>query len=314
MKTVKSNPKVRDLNKLGYKRTSIKGLYISNEGKAYNYTTHRDLKNNRGRLTFNKKEYNLAKLVLETFCETPIRGGCINFIDGNKTNFLYSNLEYSTTPIQYAPTETDLIICIRLYFNVDKKFHSKSFLFKYYLHQISLKRGFDIRTEKTKGAILFFDWLNFMFTGESKNIYKLSLKQGFTATNGKNEVYKYYNLLINETLQDFEKGLLQLKEFSTPIRKRNLKQVLRDYTNFSKEIENRINEHKEYLETVKKTIQKLPKKQNHSHFFIDNEFLFESYNTIRGLRFLQVMPVLGMPNEKKCNEFCLFYIVKEYLE
>ena len=314
MKTKKSKPKVRDLIKKGYKRTSIKGLYIKNDGTAYNYTTHRNLKVNKGRLVFNGKEYNLAKLVLETFCKTPIRGGLIRFKNGNNKDFNYLNLEYKCTIKQFPPNEKDLIKCIRFYFKVDKKFHSKSFLFKYYMHQISLIRGFDIRTKKTKGAILFFEWLSFRITGESKSIYSLSTKYGFTATNGKNEVYKYYNLLINETIEDFNKGFLQLKPFYIPVRKRSIKQHLKDFSNFCKNLDKQINEQIEHLENVKKKIKQIPKKENHSHFFIDNEFLFESYNTIRGLRFLQVMPVLGMPNEKNCSDYCLFYIVKQYLE
>jgi hypothetical protein len=313
MKTKRSKPKVRDLNQLGYKRTTVKGLYITNNGKAYNYTTHRNLKVNKGRLVFNGKEYNLAKLVLETFSKITMRGGCINFINGNQNDFLYTNLEYKTTIKQFAPNEKDLIKCIRFYFKVDKKFHSKSILFKYYMHQISLIRGFDIRTEKTKGSILFFEWLSFRITGESQSIYSLSRKHSFTATNGKNEVYKYYNLLINETIEDFNKGFLQLKPFNIPVRKKSIKQHLKDFSTFCENLDKEVNEQIEHLENIKETIKQIPKKDNHSHFFIDNEFLFESYNTIRGLRFLQVMPVLGMPNEKECSDYCLFYIVKEYL-
>ena len=64
MKIKKNYPKVKDLKLKGFKRTSIKGLYITNKGKAYNYTTHRNLSVKSGRLVFNGKEYNLAKLIL----------------------------------------------------------------------------------------------------------------------------------------------------------------------------------------------------------------------------------------------------------
>ena len=238
MKTKKNKPKVSELKKQGFKRTSIKGLYITNTGKGFNINTGNVLKETNGKISFNKKAYNAAKLVLEAFLKTPLRGGYINFKNGNKKDFHYLNLEYKTTINQYAPKEADLIKCIRLYFNVDKDFHSKSLLFKYYIYQVSLIRGFDIRTKKTKGSILFFDWLNVGINGKNKNIYHLSIKHGFTATNGKNEVYKYYNLLVNEVLEDYKKGILKVKDFYIPVRKKSFKQQKKDFDNFSEKIRN----------------------------------------------------------------------------
>ena len=55
------------------------------------------------------------------------------------------------------------------------------------------------------------------------------------------------------------------------------------------------------------------KRHNHNHFWIENGILYESYNTIRGLRFIEVMEVIGMPDESKCTESCITYIAKEYL-
>ncbi|AUC13816.1 hypothetical protein BTO06_01025 [Tenacibaculum sp. SZ-18] len=43
------------------------------------------------------------------------------------------------------------------------------------------------------------------------------------------------------------------------------------------------------------------KSKRHDHFWIDNNFLFESYKTIRGLRFRQVMQ-LKYPNRDKLSE------------
>lgn len=318
MKTKKDKTKVKDLIQLGFKRTTVKGLYITNNGKAYNFTTQRNLTTNRGRLTFNNKEYNLAKLVLETFSNTPIRGGYVNFINGNKKDFLYTNLEYKTTIKQNAPSEKDLIKCIRLYFPVFPNFNKNSFLFKYYLSDISQMRGFEIRNKKYKGSNLFFEWLNFKFTGESKSIYNLSKKHGYGYTNCKNEIYKYFNLLVKEILQDYENGFLQLIEFKKPIRKKSNKQLLKDYIKFSiefnKKIDEQIKDIKAKNELILKTVAKLTKQINHNHFFIENGILYESYNTLRGLRYLEKFEVLGMPNEKKCSEICLFYIVKQYLE
>ena len=56
----------------------------------------------------------------------------------------------------------------------------------------------------------------------------------------------------------------------------------------------------------------VPKRHNHNHFWIENGILYESYNTLRGLRFLDVKEVPGMPDEEKCSENCLKYIYKNY--
>jgi len=56
----------------------------------------------------------------------------------------------------------------------------------------------------------------------------------------------------------------------------------------------------------------LPKRHNHDHFWIEDGVLYESYKTIRGMRYNQTMEVSGMPNEEKCSDACLKYIAKEY--
>jgi hypothetical protein len=59
-------------------------------------------------------------------------------------------------------------------------------------------------------------------------------------------------------------------------------------------------------------ITEIPKRYKHSHFWIENEILYESYQTVRGLRFMERKEVPGMPDEDNCSEECLNYIVKEY--
>lgn len=322
MKAKKNKLKVSDLKKQGFKRTSIKGLYITDTGKGYNITTHKYLTGKKSRITFNGKQYNLAKLILETFCKIPIRSGQINVINGNEDDIHYSNLEYRTTPTQIEPNEDDLIKCVRLYFSVEAKFNKRSLLFKYYLNEVSKKRGFKLRTEKNKGSMLFFDWLDFMKIGKTKNMYYLSLEHGFTATNGKNEIYKYLNMLVDEVLGDFEKGILKVKDFYVPVRKKSKKQLVKQYLEFNKEFDKKVIELEKETEKqkeiekekIRETVARISKQTNHIHYFISDEILYESYNTIKGLRYLEVMEVAGMPNEKKCSEQCLFYIVKEYLE
>jgi hypothetical protein len=60
---------------------------------------------------------------------------------------------------------------------------------------------------------------------------------------------------------------------------------------------------------VKKTIHR---DKNHSHYWIENGELFESYQTIRGLRFRHLIAV-DLPNNDKCDESIIRYIEAEYL-
>lgn len=57
----------------------------------------------------------------------------------------------------------------------------------------------------------------------------------------------------------------------------------------------------------------IQKKHNHDHFWIEDGVLYESYNTIRGLRYMEILKVPNMPDEEKVSEECLKYIEKEYL-
>ena len=90
-------------------------------------------------------------------------------------------------------------------------------------------------------------------------------KFNYTAINGKNAINKYLNLLINECLQDFDNGLLKVKDFKPkpptktdklralqkkvndygfnvkiPLRKKSNKEILRDYEKASKETDLKI--------------------------------------------------------------------------
>ena len=58
----------------------------------------------------------------------------------------------------------------------------------------------------------------------------------------------------------------------------------------------------------------IPKRADHDHFWIEDGVLYESYSTIRGMRYLKVMEVHGMPDEYYCSKDCLNYIAKEYCD
>lgn len=56
----------------------------------------------------------------------------------------------------------------------------------------------------------------------------------------------------------------------------------------------------------------MTKHPNHDHYWIEDGVLYESYRTIRGLRYMSKIPVQGMPDIDKCDDKCILYIKKEY--
>lgn len=55
------------------------------------------------------------------------------------------------------------------------------------------------------------------------------------------------------------------------------------------------------------------KSHNHDHYWIENEHLFESYMTLRGMRYREIMEVEGMEDCDKCSDTMMNYIVNKYL-
>lgn len=201
---------IRELQRNGYKKTSIKGLYLTNNGKAYNTVTNNYLTvSKRGSVTVNGKQYNLAKLILETFKKKPVRNGAIVFLNGNNKDFDCNNLQYATGTHYKAPAEASIIKCLRLYFEVDKNINRNNTFFKLHLKQIAIKREF-IYLHKDKGFNLFLSWL----VPHSESKATISTENGYTVINGTDIINKYLQLLVNECLQDHENGLLQIKDFA----------------------------------------------------------------------------------------------------
>ncbi|OWP81649.1 hypothetical protein BWK63_05025 [Flavobacterium covae] len=253
---------LRELERQGFKKTQINGLYLSKAGKAYNNITKRHITPTAyGTVIINGKGYNFAKLILETFSKIPVRSGQINFKNGNTKDYTIDNLEYKSTEKQPPPNPTDLIKCIRFYFEVDKNLKSKSPITKYYLYEIIKKRGFNL---KFKGLDfdLFLEYTKTDFWVFPKNQNNTFEKFNYTVTNGKNAINKYLNLLVNECMQDFENGLLQIKDFKPkpptktdtlralqkkadeyglnikiPLRKKSTKELLNDYKKNTKKID-----------------------------------------------------------------------------
>lgn len=202
---------IRELKRNGYKKTTVNGLYLTNNGKAYNTVTNNYLTHSkRGSVTVNGKQYNLAKLILETYKKTPVRTGGIVFLNGNDQDFSFKNLMYSSTGIHYtAPPESEMIKAIRLYFPVVNNFTVNHIFFKSYLNQIAVKRGF-IDLHANKEYFLFLEWIEPL----SQSKANTSKKHGYTVRNGTNFINKYLSLLVNDCLQDYENGLLQIMDFA----------------------------------------------------------------------------------------------------
>lgn len=201
---------IRELQKQGFRKTKINGLYITNNGLCYNSVSKRSLSIRKGKITINGNAYNIAKLILETFCKIPIRNGQISFKNGNDKDFYFENLEYKSTIKQLPPKPANLIQCIRFYFEVDKKLTTSDILFKYYLNEIAVKRGF-VYLHKDNDFILFLEWLKPF--GQNQSKATISKNHNYSTINGTNAINKYLVMLINECQQDFESGKLKVKEF-----------------------------------------------------------------------------------------------------
>lgn len=59
--------------------------------------------------------------------------------------------------------------------------------------------------------------------------------------------------------------------------------------------------------------KKLYKDHKHDHYWINDGQLYESYQTIRGLRYRHLLEVKEMPDCDKCTSEMIIYIEKEYL-
>jgi len=54
--------------------------------------------------------------------------------------------------------------------------------------------------------------------------------------------------------------------------------------------------------------------KNHDHFWIEGEMLYESYNTLRGLRFRESFEVPNMPDTEIVPDDMLKYIEAEFIQ
>lgn len=109
----------------------------------------------------------------------------------------------------------------------------------------------------------------------------------------------------NKTLEEFRNSLYDL-----------LRLVVEDYGYYK--ILNRfgmLQETKQkvifYFERFER--KELVKRNGHSHYWTEDGILYESYETIRGLRYEKVCDVPEIPDTEECSEEMIKYIEREYL-
>jgi hypothetical protein len=60
-------------------------------------------------------------------------------------------------------------------------------------------------------------------------------------------------------------------------------------------------------------LKKLYKDKRHDHYWIEDGILFETYKTIRGLRYRGILEVPILPDNDRCDDDYIIYIEKEFL-
>lgn len=60
--------------------------------------------------------------------------------------------------------------------------------------------------------------------------------------------------------------------------------------------------------------KQIKKHLNHSHFWVEDGKLYESYHTVRGLRHLFVCNTPDIPDNENCSEDMIKYIEKEFIQ
>lgn len=54
------------------------------------------------------------------------------------------------------------------------------------------------------------------------------------------------------------------------------------------------------------------KDKNHSHYWVEDKKLYESYNTLRGLRYRFIVGCPGISDCEKCSDDMVEYLFKEF--
>jgi hypothetical protein len=199
------------------RKTKIKGLYITCEGKAWHKSAKREITPTQsGKIRFNGKMYVFTKIIGYEGKKAPKKRKRKQKQPIKKTVILKpgSKKEFNTTKIQPAPTKKDLVKCLRLYFEISEKFTPSNILFKYFLNEIAFKRGFVFEHQKHKDFDLFLQWMQPKCIFSTQNKIYLSKANGYTIAHGTNAINYFLGLLVKDCLQDLENGILKIKDFA----------------------------------------------------------------------------------------------------
>lgn len=181
-------------------RTALKKISITKTGEVRNNKTKNLLKvSKRAYFTLNGKPINLPKLMLQTFKQTPIKSGRIEFKDGNDTNFKIENIDYVTKLDKITPPmKSDLKKVIECYFK-DKSFAIGDYIqTRLYLQMILNKRRFFEDNSKSTNIDVFKDY----FSPGFPNLINLAKRNSISVLDAKRTVYFFLNKLISDCLND----------------------------------------------------------------------------------------------------------------
>ena len=276
MERSKRSEIIKQLKQEGFKLISgFSYLYINPQGRVFNLKTGRYMKPVKQNTIKPESKYlSVPKLVLQAFANQPYRRGQIQFFDGNKNNVETENMRYAQLfPSNQKPDPVkseNLLIAIRCYFQVLESFKIKDTLqTKIYLSQIADLRGFLIGNHKTKYIDVFRTYLignhqtQYSYMLGKRNIADTAKQHNLTFRDCSIIVNQFLNILIKEVLEDLENNLLSIQEYEPkppnqteiirqynkdlikrgkkplPLRKKSVKEKLKDFEKHVNEIKKR---------------------------------------------------------------------------
>lgn len=276
MERSKRSEIIKQLKQEGFKLISgFSYLYINPQGRVFNLKTGRYMKPVKQNTIKPESKYlSVPKLVLQAFANQPYRRGQIQFFDGNKNNVEAENMRYAQLfPPNQKPDPVkpeNLLMAIRCYFQVLESFKIKDTLqTKIYLSQIADLRGFLIDNYKTKNIDVFRTYLNgnhqtqYGYMLGKRNIADTAKQHDLTFRDCSIIVNQFLNMLIKEVLEDLENNLLSIQEYEPkpptqtekirqynkdlikrgkkplPLRKKSVKEKLKDFEKHVNEIKKR---------------------------------------------------------------------------
>lgn len=264
------NKTIRQLKEKGFRK--IKGfsyLYINENGEIFNLRKGRFMKvSKKNQIKPDEKYLSVPKLILEAFRNHKYRPGQIVYLDGDRENITVENVSYkrvfSSNEIPISISDASVLNVIRCYFDVESTYNVKNNLqTKMYLNEIAELRGFYSLNQKDKYIDVFKGYLNIY--SDLNSLTDVAKSYNLSYRDCKLIVNRLLDSLINEVLQDLERGVLKIKGFKPkektkteiikeynkgliergvkpiPTRSKSNKQRLREYQNRLNELKGKSN-------------------------------------------------------------------------